>query len=61
MYTRNAAYCSSEEDIKGTISEGKYADFILLDRDIFETEPREIHDMRVLKTVVGGRTVWEES
>jgi predicted amidohydrolase YtcJ len=60
LYTRNAAYCAGEEDIKGTISEGKYADFILLDRDIFETAPSEIHTLRVLKTVVGGKTVYEE-
>ncbi|MDR2609943.1 MAG: amidohydrolase family protein, partial [Clostridiales Family XIII bacterium] len=60
LYTRNAAYCSSEEDVKGTISTGKYADFILLDRDVFESEPDEIHNIRVLKTVVGGRTTWEE-
>jgi predicted amidohydrolase YtcJ len=60
LFTRNAAYCASEEDVKGTITAGKYADFILLDRDIFETEPKEIHNLRVLKTVVGGKTTWEE-
>jgi predicted amidohydrolase YtcJ len=59
MYTRNAAYCSSEENVKGTLSAGKYADFILLDKDIFEIEPTEIHTVGVLKTVVGGKTRWE--
>ncbi|MDR0424240.1 MAG: amidohydrolase [Clostridiales Family XIII bacterium] len=59
MYTRNAAYCSSEEHIKGTISAGKYADFITIDKDIFEIAPTEIHTINVLKTVMGGRTVWE--
>jgi predicted amidohydrolase YtcJ len=62
LYTRNAAYCSSEEDIKGTISEGKYADFILLEKDLFEVKPEDygtIHNIRVLKTVVGGKTTWE--
>jgi predicted amidohydrolase YtcJ len=59
MYTRNAAYCSSEENIKGTISAGKYADFILIDKDIFEIAPPEIHTIEVLKTVVGGKTRWE--
>ncbi|MDR2296076.1 MAG: amidohydrolase, partial [Clostridiales Family XIII bacterium] len=58
MYTRNAAYCSGEENVKGTISAGKYADFILLDKDIFKIEPTEIHDIGVLKTVVGGKTRW---
>jgi predicted amidohydrolase YtcJ len=59
MYTRNAAYCSGEENLKGTVSAGKYADFILIDRDIFEIEPTEIHSTEVLKTVVGGKTRWE--
>ncbi|MDR1292402.1 MAG: amidohydrolase [Clostridiales Family XIII bacterium] len=62
MYTRNAAYCSSEEDAKGTIEAGKYADFIVLDKDVFETKPEDygkIRDTKVLKTVLGGRTTWE--
>jgi predicted amidohydrolase YtcJ len=62
MYTRNAAYCSSEEDIKGTITEGKFADFILLERDIFKTKPEEyntIRDIKILKTVRGGQTTWQ--
>ncbi|MDR1135326.1 MAG: amidohydrolase [Clostridiales Family XIII bacterium] len=59
MYTKNAAYCSGEENIKGTISAGKYADFILIDKDIFKIEPTEIHTIEVLKTVVGGLTRWE--
>jgi predicted amidohydrolase YtcJ len=54
MYTRNAAYCSNEEDIKGTISTGKYADFIVLDQDIFTVEPNEISNIRILETVLGG-------
>jgi predicted amidohydrolase YtcJ len=56
MYTRNAAYCSSEEDLKGTISAGKYADFILLDRDIFKVESNEISEIKVVQTVLGGDT-----
>jgi predicted amidohydrolase YtcJ len=59
MYTRNASYCSGEEHLRGTISAGKNADFILIDRDIFDTEPTEIHNTEVLKTVVGGKTRWE--
>jgi predicted amidohydrolase YtcJ len=60
MYTRNAAFCSGEERLKGTISAGKYADFILIDRDIFGIEPQTIHGIRVLKTVMGGTVTWEE-
>jgi predicted amidohydrolase YtcJ len=60
MYTKNAAYCSNEENDKGTISVGKYADFILLDRDIFEADPQDIHNIKVVKTVVGGDVKWEQ-
>jgi predicted amidohydrolase YtcJ len=60
MYTRNAAYCSSEEELKGTISAGKYADFILLDKDIFEVKPEEINDIKVLKTVLGGDAKYQD-
>ncbi|MDR2163409.1 MAG: amidohydrolase [Clostridiales Family XIII bacterium] len=59
MYTKNAAYCSNEEHIKGTISAGKFADFILLDRDIFETEAGEISSIKVVKTVLGGETTFQ--
>jgi predicted amidohydrolase YtcJ len=54
MYTKNAAYCSGEEHIKGTISVGKFADFIILDRDIFDVPPGEISNIKVMKTVLGG-------
>jgi predicted amidohydrolase YtcJ len=59
LYTKNAAYCSNEEHIKGTISVGKYADFILLDKDIFEVEPNEISKIKVLRTVLGGDTKYQ--
>lgn len=59
MYTKYAAYASFEEDVKGTIEEGKLADFVMLDRDVFKTEPRDIKDIRVLKTWLGGRLVYD--
>ena len=55
MHTGNAAYCSSEEKLKGTITPEKFADFIVLDRDIFKTPPDEIANIKILKTVVGGK------
>jgi predicted amidohydrolase YtcJ len=59
LYTKNAAFCSNEEDLKGTISVGKYADFILLDRDVFAIAPKDIHHIEVLRTVVGGDTKYQ--
>lgn len=61
MYTKNAAYVSFEEDIKGTIEEGKLADFVLLDTDVFQAEPAKIKDIKVLKTYLSGREVYSRS
>ena len=56
-FTITAAMCSFEEDIKGTIEPGKLADFIVCDRNMLEIDPLEIKDIKVLRTVIGGRTV----
>ncbi len=58
-YTTGAAYASFEEDQKGQLAPGMLADFVVLDRDLFTIEPEEIRDVRVLRTVAGGRTVYE--
>jgi predicted amidohydrolase YtcJ len=59
-YTVDAAYCSFEEDLKGAISPGKLADFVVLSDNIFHVDSRKIKDVQVLKTFVGGRAVWEK-
>ena len=58
MYTKNAAYASYEEKIKGTISKGKLADFIVLDQDPFEIKIDELKDVKVEKTYLGGEEVF---
>jgi len=58
MYTKNAAYASFEENIKGTITKGKLADFIVLDRDPFATNPDELKNVVVEKTFLGGEEVF---
>ncbi|HNT50288.1 MAG TPA: amidohydrolase [Cyclobacteriaceae bacterium] len=58
-YTIRAAYASFEEDIKGSIATGKLADFVILERDITQIDPVGIREVKVLKTVVGGKTVYE--
>ena len=60
LYTKNAAYASFEEGVKGTIEEGKLADFVVLDGDIFAIDPMMIKDVNVVKTVLGGKTVYGE-
>jgi predicted amidohydrolase YtcJ len=58
-YTINNAFAEGAEDHKGSITAGKLADLVLLDRDLFAIEPAGIKDARVVMTVVGGRVVFE--
>jgi predicted amidohydrolase YtcJ len=54
--TVNGAYASYEEKTKGSISAGKYADFVMLEKDPHDVDPGSIKDIRVMMTVVGGTT-----
>jgi predicted amidohydrolase YtcJ len=58
-YTINNAWAADEDAIKGTIAVGKLADFVILDRSPFDVASAEIKSIRVLRTIVGGRTVFE--
>ena len=59
-FTTGPAYATFEEDKKGTIEEGKYADFVVLDRDLYAIDPLSIMDTEVLMTVVGGEIVYQK-
>jgi len=61
IYTLNAAYSSNEEDIKGSIEEGKLADFAVLSRDLKAISPGEIEDVKVKMTIFEGRVVHPKS
>ncbi len=56
-YTLGAAYAAGEDDSKGSLTSGKLADFVVLDRDLFTIDPATIPQTRVLATVVGGAVV----
>jgi len=58
-YTIGSAYAEFQEKDKGSITPGKLADMVLLSDDIFTMDPVKIRDVRVLKTIVGGRLVWD--
>ena len=58
-FTTDGAYCSFEEDIKGSISVGKLADFVVLSDNPMKIDPMGIKDIAVLKTCLGGRMVYE--
>lgn len=60
-YTWNAAYLEGTEDEKGSIKEGKFADFVVLDRDIMTLPHEEILEAKVLKTIIHGEVVYEYS
>jgi predicted amidohydrolase YtcJ len=57
-FTVQAAYASFDEDRSGSITAGKYADFTVLDRDLFKIPAEEILKTRVVHTIVGGRIVY---
>ena len=53
----NTAWAEGEEKNKGTLTAGKLADFVIVDRDLFAIPPAQLKDAKVLMTVVGGRVV----
>ncbi len=57
--TTGSAYAEFAEEGKGTLAPGMLADFVVLDRDITKVPPAQILKARVLRTVVGGKTVYE--
>jgi predicted amidohydrolase YtcJ len=58
-YTTGAAYAEFDEDKKGQLKPGMLGDMVVLDRDITKVPPADILKTRVLRTVVGGKTVYQ--
>lgn len=58
-YTIDAAYASFEEKYKGSIEMGKLADFIVLDKNIFEISASDIKDLKVERTLLGGEQQYQ--
>ncbi|HUA85934.1 MAG TPA: amidohydrolase [Bryobacteraceae bacterium] len=57
--TLNGAYNSHEESIKGSITAGKFADFVVLAEDPHTIAQDKIKDIEIVRTVVGGKTVYQ--
>jgi hypothetical protein len=60
-YTIGSAYAEFAEKQKGTLAPGMLADFVVLDRDLTKVTPSEILKTQVVRTVVGGKTVYESA
>jgi predicted amidohydrolase YtcJ len=58
-YTMGSAYAEFQENEKGSISAGKLADMVILSDDVFTIDPVKIRDVKVLKTFVGGKVIWD--
>ncbi|HTC35903.1 MAG TPA: amidohydrolase [Bryobacteraceae bacterium] len=57
--TLNGAYNSHEENIKGSITAGKLADYVVLAEDLHSIPVDRIKDVKIVRTVVGGKTMYE--
>ena len=60
-FTKDGAYASFDEDLRGTLTAGKLADFVVLSRDILTVVPGEILETKVLLTVMGGKETYRNS
>jgi predicted amidohydrolase YtcJ len=58
-YTSGSAFAEFEEKEKGKLAAGMLADFVVFDRDVTAVPPEKILETKVLRTVVGGKTVYE--
>jgi predicted amidohydrolase YtcJ len=57
-YTLDSAYARFEEDKLGSLEAGKYADFVVIDRDYMNCAVKEIKDIKALMTVIGGEILY---
>ena len=60
MHTLEAARANFEEQIKGSLTPGKLADFVVLDTDPFSVSQEDIQQIRTVMTVLGGSVVWTD-
>jgi predicted amidohydrolase YtcJ len=58
-FTLAAAYAANQDDRLGSLEPGKWADFIIIDRDYFKIPSSEIDDIQVLQTWVGGKLMFD--
>jgi hypothetical protein len=59
--TEWAAYQYFDEDIKGTLAEGKLADFVILDKNPLKIDPQNLHKLEVIETIKEGKSVYKKN
>tara|TARA_R110000868_G_scaffold1211_2_gene9326 strand:+ start:47739 stop:49388 length:1650 start_codon:yes stop_codon:yes gene_type:complete len=59
-FTVDAAFAAHQEKVLGSLESGKWADFIIIDQDYFNTPARELWKIQVLETWVAGNKVFEK-
>ena len=59
-YTINGAYLMQQEDITGSIEVGKYADLVVLEKNLFDISPQEIGDVKIMMTMFEGKEVYRD-
>ncbi|QYF95770.1 amidohydrolase [Massilia sp. PAMC28688] len=59
-FTLDAAYAGHQEKVLGSLEKGKWADFVVIDQDLFTMPAKDIHKVGVLQTWVAGRQVFEK-
>jgi len=60
-YTRGAAYAGFAEDKIGSLEPGKWADFVIVDRDPTKVDPQSLARAQVLETWIAGKKIWERA
>lgn len=59
-YTKWPAYAEFQEDFKGTLEKGKYADIVVLSKNLFEEDPSEIPSTEVIATIFNGEIIYRK-
>jgi len=59
-YTLGSAYAEFQDKVKGTLTAGKYADLVMLDKNIFEMNPNDIPTTKVVMTILDGKIVYKQ-
>ena len=61
MYTRNGAFLTREENLKGALEAGKLADMVVLPEDLLAVAPEKLLSMKVDMTIIGGKVLYERN